>query len=57
MRIIIDNNEYSDVLFRETYDNVPFDIAKAINTLLQEYAHINSEIEYRSEELMTAHRR
>ena len=57
MRIIIDNNEYSDVLFRETYNNLPFDVVKAINTLLQEYVHINSEIEYRSEELMTAHRR
>ena len=45
MRIIIDNNEYADVLFRETYDNVPFDVAKAINTILSEFKEITHKSE------------
>lgn len=47
MRIIIDNNEYTDVLFRETYNNVPFDIAKAIYIILSEF----KEITHKSEKL------
>ena len=52
MRIIIDNTHYEDITFRETYDNLPFEVVSAINTLLQEYAHIDSGIEYKSEKLM-----
>lgn len=53
MRIIIDNNEYADILFRETYDNVPLNIVKAINTILSEfhYNKDNKEITHKSEML------
>ena len=43
MRIIIDNNEYADVTFREIYNNVSFEIAKAINTILSEYKNVEHE--------------
>ena len=50
--IIIIDNTHEDITFREIYDNLPFNVVSAINTLLQEYAHIDSGIEYRSEEIM-----